>query len=442
MVMGENKKAIDYLTRSLLIAEETGLKRGLVGLQINLGSLYFRQGDYKMALEYSTQGLKGAEEIGSKGQTAHALGQMAEVYEAQKEYKKARDVGERALSLAQEEGNMERVRFSSKGLSSIYKAIGNYQRSMELYELSVLMRDSLNNEENQKAIIQQQFVFDYEKKVLADSLKSEEAKLIVQHEHEKEVHEKEQQRNIMLGSGLGILLLAGGLWSRLRYTKKTKAKIEKEKDRSEELLLNILPEEVAKELKENGTAEAQLIEHVSVLFTDFKGFTAMAEQVSAQELVHELHVCFSEFDLIMQKYGIEKIKTIGDAYMAAGGLPVPTDESVKNTVLAALEMRDFVEAGKAKKIEDGLPYFEIRIGVHTGPVVAGIVGIKKFQYDIWGDTVNTASRIESNGEIGKVNISQATYDLLNDDPAFTFENRGKIEAKGKGEIEMYFVSLR
>lgn len=224
--------------------------------------------------------------------------------------------------------------------------------------------------------------------------------------------------------------------------KKSKIEIEIEKNKSESLLLNILPADIAEELKIHGKAEARDFDMVSILFTDFKGFTATSEKMSAQDLVGEINTCFEAFDGIMAKYSVEKIKTIGDAYMAAGGLPVPTDDSVKNTVLAAFEMQAFISKRKAEMDAEGKPAFEMRVGIHTGPVVAGIVGVKKFQYDIWGDTVNTASRMESSGEVGNVNISEATYEILKNDSQFSFENRGKIEAKGKGEMEMYFVSKK
>lgn len=216
-----------------------------------------------------------------------------------------------------------------------------------------------------------------------------------------------------------------------------KKQVEQLYNRSEELLLNILPAQTAQELKAKGHVDAELLDEVTVLFTDFKGFTALSEQLTPKDLVKDIHECFSEFDRIMQRYGIEKIKTIGDSYMAAGGLPEPNSTHAVDVVNAALEMVEFVEKGKVSKKLKGLPFFEIRVGVHTGPVVAGIVGIKKFQYDIWGDTVNTASRMESSGEPGKVNISETTYELIKD--KFNCEPRGKVAAKGKGEVNMFFV---
>lgn len=214
-------------------------------------------------------------------------------------------------------------------------------------------------------------------------------------------------------------------------------KISKEKKRSEELLLNILPHETALELKESGSTPAKDYEMVTVLFTDFINFTRASENLTAQELVNNIHYYYSEFDRIIGMYGIEKIKTIGDGYMAAGGLPVANKTNPVDAVKAALELRDFMEKDKIKGLQEGKEIFELRIGVHTGPVIAGIVGIKKFAYDIWGDTVNIASRIESSGESGKVNISGSTYELVKDKFKCTY--RGKLNAKNKGEIDMYFV---
>jgi len=214
--------------------------------------------------------------------------------------------------------------------------------------------------------------------------------------------------------------------------------VEREKQRSDELLLNILPEEVAEELKAKGSAEAKLIDEVTVLFTDFKDFTRLTEKLSPKALVAEINDCFSAFDLIMEKHGIEKIKTIGDSYMAAGGLPTPNKTHATDVVQAALDIQQYMQEHKKRKEAAGELFFEIRIGVHTGPVVAGIVGVKKFQYDIWGDTLNTASRMESSGAVGKVNISETTYEVVKD--KFTCEYRGEIEAKGKGMLKMYYVS--
>jgi class 3 adenylate cyclase len=206
-----------------------------------------------------------------------------------------------------------------------------------------------------------------------------------------------------------------------------------EKQKSEELLLNILPSGVADELKENGKAKAHRFDDVSILFTDFVNFTGTAEQMTAEQLVQELHECFTAFDLIMEKYGMEKIKTVGDAYLAVCGLPAPDPEHARKTVLAALDIRDFIE--ERKKQENA---FSIRIGIHSGSVVAGIVGVKKFAYDIWGDTVNTAARMEQSGESGKVNISGTTYEFIKDQ--FNCVYRGEIAAKNKGKMNMYFVA--
>ncbi|MCB9168988.1 MAG: adenylate/guanylate cyclase domain-containing protein [Flavobacteriales bacterium] len=220
---------------------------------------------------------------------------------------------------------------------------------------------------------------------------------------------------------------------------KAKANSDFNRARSDQLLLNILPAEVAEELKESGAAKARYFEQSTILFSDFNGFTMISQQLSPDRLVDELNTCFKAFDNIITARGIEKIKTIGDAYMCAGGLPDPYAASPADVVHAALEMQAFMKARKSERDAQGLPAFEMRVGIHTGPVVAGIVGVKKFQYDIWGDTVNTASRMESSGQPGHVNISEATYELVKNESGLTFTPRGKVQAKGKGEMEMFFV---
>ncbi len=211
-----------------------------------------------------------------------------------------------------------------------------------------------------------------------------------------------------------------------------------EKHKSESLLLNILPKETAEELKKTGTAKTKIFKSVTIMFTDFKNFTNATEKISPEKLVKEIHEYFSFFDAVMDKYHIEKIKTIGDSYMCAGGIPEENNSHPEDVVRAALEIQQFMQDQKKEKESHNEMFFELRLGVHTGPVIAGIVGTKKFAYDIWGDTVNIASRMESSGEVGRVNISASTYELIKD--KIDCEYRGKITAKNKGEIEMYFVN--
>ena len=261
---------------------------------------------------------------------------------------------------------------------------------------------------------------------------------------QKHIELQESQRNFFLSlAGLIAILAIGAVmryWETKKYNVELETKnqiIEEERKRSDELLLNILPTSVAKELKENGVAKARHYHQATVLFVDFIGFSKIAEKLTPEELVELLDFYFKILDQIIGKYNIEKIKTIGDSYMCVSGLPEKNIAHAEDMVRAALEMQAIFEKHKKERIKNNKPYFEARIGIHTGPLVAGVVGSRKFAYDVWGDTVNVAARLESTSEAGKVNISSSTFDLIQKD--YQCEYRGKIPIKNRGEVEMYFV---
>jgi len=424
---GNTAKALEYFQRALALNTEIGDKYGVGSTLGSIGTLYESQNNPSLALEYFEKALTTMEEVGIQQEIASVRSTIGRFHLSQGDERRALEYCLQAHALAREIGALAIQNAACNCLYLAYKAMGNTAEALAYHEQMIVLRDSIYNEENTKKLTRIEMQYEFAKKEAATLAEQEQKDAIAQ----QELQRQKLVRNGFMG-GFAVVMLFAGVFFVQRN------RIGREKERSEELLLNILPEETARELKEKGEAEARLINEVTVLFTDFKGFTAMSEQLSPKDLVKDLHLCFSLFDQICEKHGIEKIKTIGDAYMAAGGLPTPNTTHAQDVVKAALEMAEVVEQGKAKKIAAGLPYFEVRIGVHTGPVVAGIVGIKKFQYDIWGDTVNTASRMESSGVVGKVNISEATYALVKD--RFTCEYRGEVEAKGKGKMGMYFVN--
>ena len=343
------------------------------------------------------------------------------------EHKPAADLAYDAVYSPYQLKNDEFREFVKSNYARVFLAAGMFKEAAEGYKLAAQLADSTSKEEIKLLT---------EKEVTHNLIELANINEINQTKEEIAQKTLDRQilvRNIFMG-GFSLLLIFAGVFFVQRN------KIKKGKKLSDELLLNILPHSIAEELKSKGNAESRLIDEVTVLFTDFKGFTQLSEQFTPQELVAEINECFSAFDEIMIKYNVEKIKTIGDSYMAAGGLPSSNNTHAEDVIHAALEIQQFMAAYKKAREEAGKLFFEIRIGVHSGPVVAGIVGIRKFAYDIWGDTVNTASRMESSGEVGKVNVSESTYNLTKDQ--FNFTYRGKIEAKGKGEISMYFAERK
>lgn len=419
-------QALDYYGRALSIAEASGLDRAEIMALANLGGVYFETGQFSEAASYLSRANEGASAYGDKVLYATVLLMRSKLDAGEGNYAGAIRRSLEALDMADSIGVMHIQQQASEYLSRYYRELGRDREALENYERSVALRDSITAEQNRREAMSQQFKYTFEKR---------EALLIAEQEKKEalaavELRRQQLQRNASIGGFALMLLLAVVFFSQ-------RMRIAREKKRSEDLLLNILPAETAEELKATGSSAARHIDQVTVLFTDFKGFTQLSEQLTPQELVEMINGCFSAFDRITETCGIEKIKTIGDAYMAAGGVPSPNQTHANDVVCAAIAIQRFMADQKAERSAKGLPYFEIRIGIHTGPVVAGIVGIKKFQYDIWGDTVNTAARMESSGEVGRINISASTKALLGD--RYRFHYRGEIEAKGKGLLGMYFV---
>ena len=455
---GMYDKALEYAKQSLEIAKEIGDSASMAVSMGNIGSVYYSQLDYNKALEYFQQALHTSEKIQNIQGISDALNNVAVIYEEERDFSKALEYHLRSLELAKEITD-------SRGVAASYYNIGRVYKGMEKFPVAIQYVDSaisISKELDDKSYLKDFYntlseiysdMGSFEKAYqthllysgLNDTLMSIEnkrqfAEMNTKYETEKKDNQisllnkdNENQKIVRNGlmSGFAVVLLFAGIFFHQRN------KTKREKQRSDELLLNILPAETAEELKETGEAQAKYFDEVTVMFTDFKNFTQASEKLSATELVKEIHHCYSEFDKIITRHGLEKIKTIGDSYMCAGGLPVPKKTCPEDTIKAALEICDFMQQEKQKREAEGKPFFEIRIGCNTGPVVAGIVGIKKFAYDIWGDTVNIASRMEQNSEAGKINISGSTYELVKN--KFKCTHRGKISAKNKGEIDMYFV---
>lgn len=419
--------ALDYFERSMKNMEEVD---GISHTLVSVSKVYNRRGDHDKALEALNEAIQLADSINSKGQKAHAITFLGETYRSMGEDQLSIEAYKEAEKLLLEVNDLKDLENTYNGLNLIYSGRSEYDSAYKYQTLYNEVQRKAYDIEVDKVVRNKMLDFQVERKQNEINFLEKEAEL-------KELDLKRQKviRNLIAAGFISVIIF-------LLVVVRQKRTITIEKNRSEKLLLNILPYEVAEELKEKGSSDAQTFSEVSVLFTDFKGFTSHSEKLTAADLVREINEYFKAFDEIVHKYNIEKIKTIGDAYMAAGGVPMPTENGVVDVILAAMEMQEFVEQRKVKHADAELEPFSMRAGVHTGQVVAGIVGVKKFQYDIWGDTVNTASRMESNGGVGEVNISEPTYEVVKKHDFFTFEKREPIEVKGKGEMQMYFVRLK
>jgi adenylate cyclase len=413
------ENAILYFNKSLKISEENGMKRMAATCYIDLGESYTAMGKYNEALQNQLEGLKISEEINDQYITVHIKKSLGWTYYSLHKWDESRKYLNEALAKAKEIRLIEGIEICYYRLSKLDSVTGNFKSSFQNYKQYVLYRDSILNGENTQKITQQKMQIEFDKTQKLE--KAEQAR--------KDL----RQRIIRYAILAGLILVTAFLLIVFRQ----RNKIRREKKISDKLLLNILPAEVAEEIKRDGHSKAKSFSMVTVMLTDFKDFTMVSEQYSAEELVAEIDHCFSAFDKIIRRHGVEKIKTIGDAYMCVGGIPVQTTTHAIDVVNAAIEIRNFM--AERKKEQDAISgiSFELRLGIHSGPLVAGIVGLNKYAYDIWGNTVNLAARMEQNSEAGKINISGSTYQLVKD--KFNCVYRGMIEVKNGGEEEMYFV---
>ena len=436
-----SRLAVTLYRRALDIRRQLGDESGLAALYNNLGVALKHLNQYATAIDYLRKSLALRTQQDDQPGLMEVYNSIGDVTYGQGKYAEALHYTERYFAIAQHIHDEKFVQKAYKDFAKIYAALGNYAQA---YAYRVKY-DELRYKRLDESRAQ-----DFERKDVVFSEQKRQAE-IARQQHQLELRDADLAKAKIgtyasIGGVIALLLLAALLFNRNRICARANRElasknvaIERERARADRLLKNILPDKTAQELILYNTVQPVRYESVTVLFSDFVGFTTIAEQVPPEALITELDTCFRLFDSIMEKYGLEKIKTIGDAYMCAGGLPTPNQTHAADMVLAAIDMQNGLRQLMLNKPNNGQPVFEMRIGIHTGPVVAGVVGSHKFAYDIWGDTVNTAARLEQGSLPGKINISETTYQQVHHLYNCTF--RGNLAAKNKGEIAMYFVEF-
>jgi len=463
--------SVQYFMRALPISEKFKDIPSIITIYANLGDVYLKLAKKESSVLYIDssffylkKGLKASENVEIIN-TVYVLNNIGKTYTYIEKFDSAiayqklsvqlatklkaqQDIGKSALGLAStylKNGNLEmalkgflqaepllleahsfeEIIETYAGLKDSYVKKGDFGKAFSYLTLETNYKDTLYNTENSKKVSNLQLNYNI-------SEKEKDIKV-----NELTIQKQKATRNAMAIGILLLMVIAFVIYRNYRIKVKTNIILDKQKVQIENLMLNILPAEVAIELQEHGHATPRHYESVSVLFTDFKSFTSLSDKMSPQELIEELNDSFMAFDDIVENNQLEKIKTIGDAYMCAGGIPTPYESHLFNMINAGLEMQAFIKEKNEKRMAEGMPLWELRVGIHIGPVVAGVVGRKKYAYDIWGSTVNIASRMESNGAPGRVNISAGVYELVKE--VYNCSHRGKISAKNVGEIDMYFV---
>jgi class 3 adenylate cyclase len=437
-----HEQAIEHYQESLRLRTELGDKEGLITPLNGLANIYRQMNQLSRSLENYTKSIAIERELGHKKGLASSLIGASRVFTAQGNAALALEYGQEALHAAEQASAMREVEDALNVLYEAYSKKGDFKNAFDWQTRYLHIKDSLDNDETNKQMSLLKTEYEAEKR---------EAEI-------KMLNESQRMQTLWLNGLIGaILLLIGFTIVLIRFNRQRRAankalrkqnvEVEHERQRSESLLLNVLPAAIALRIKNGETTIAETFNEATVLFADIVGFTLISSQSSAPDIVNLLDAIFSDFDALAEKYNLEKIKTIGDAYMVVGGVPSPSSDHVERVARFALEMMTEMQKYSDYTFEEQTSVLQIRVGIQTGSVVAGVIGKKKFSYDLWGDTVNTASRMESHGEAGKIHVSKQIFDTLftmpvqrGETPRFIFEERGKISVKGKGEMETYYLT--
>ena len=397
-----------------------------------IGDVYSKRKQYQTALKYYNDAIEIAKKFEAKLELIRPLLGIAQTYSLMGNDEMALNAFNEARTTAVEIGSNYELKDAYRGMANTYARMDDFKNAFKYQTLFSDIKDTLFNSETDDKIKGLQFTYEMDKK-------QSEIDLLTKDKQLQEVSLQKQRiaKNAFLVGLILILIITFIIFRNYLAKVKINKILDQQKEEIETLLLNILPKKISKELRENGVAKSRNYESVSVLFTDFKDFTQISANLTPVELVAELNDYFTAFDDIVEKYNLEKIKTIGDSYMCAGGLPAKNNTHPFDIVRAAMEMQRYSHEKNKLRESETKTKWELRAGIHTGPIMAGVVGKKKYAYDIWGSTVNVASRMETAGEPGKVNISEDTYLLIKD--KFRCHHRGKVSAKNVGEIDMYFI---
>jgi class 3 adenylate cyclase/tetratricopeptide (TPR) repeat protein len=425
-------KAVDYYLRTLKLREKRGDRVLIANTLKNLGITYKKMEKYNLALDYYNKALSVFNEINNKNGQLTIESYKGNIYRETKNDLKALSHYLKSFEISSEISDFTNMLYTTKQIAEIYYNLKNFKQASDYLIKNIELKDSIAN----KSI-----AVEVEKKIAKYTVDKKEEEIayinkINQLEFSRQeslIKRKNWITNLLFGGLLVILFFLIVLFMQKKKVNLTNTELKHEKDKSDRLLLNVLPYKVANDLKLYGYSEPELFENVTIFFSDLVNFTETSTELKPKHLIGELNALFTRFDEIMEKHGCERIKTIGDAYLAVCGMPDPEPENAERIINAGLEIIDFIKERNKTNFVD----WDIRIGVHTGRVVGGIVGTRKYIYDVFGDAVNTASRMETNSEGMRINISETTYNHVKN--KFSFIERPAIEVKGKGEMRMFFV---